>query len=281
MTPIILDGKKLSAKIKEEIKKEVEILTSQYNKVPCLATVLVGEDPASKTYVNMKVKTCESLGMKSVMVKMDASTTTEQLLSTLDMLNADKDIDGILLQHPTPHQINERLAFDRILPEKDVDGVTALSFGNLSMGVDTYYPCTPWGIMLLLEEYKISLSGRHAVVIGRSAILGKPMAMLLMAANSTVTVCHSKTQNLSDIIKQADIVVGAVGKPEFIKGAWIKEGAVVVDAGYNAGNLGDIELSVAAPKSSYYTPVPGGVGPMTIAVLMQQTLLSAKKKLGL
>lgn len=277
MNPVILDGKLLSSKIKEEIKKEVELLKNQYGKTPCLATVLVGEDPASKTYVSMKVKTCESLGMKSVMVKMDASTTTEQLLSQIDSLNSNKEVDGILLQHPVPHQIEERLAFDRILPGKDVDGVTALSFGNLSMGVDTFYPCTPQGIMLLLKEYNIDISGKNAVVVGRSPILGKPMAMLLLAANATVTICHSKTKELPEIVKKADIVVGAVGKPEFIKGDWIKEGAVVVDAGYNPGNVGDIELSKASLKSSYYTPVPGGVGPMTIAVLMKQTLISAQK----
>jgi methylenetetrahydrofolate dehydrogenase (NADP+)/methenyltetrahydrofolate cyclohydrolase len=168
------------------------------------------------------------------------------------------------------------LAFDRILPEKDVDGVTTLSFGKLSMGEKTFYPCTPYGIILLLEEYKIPMSGKTAVVVGRSAILGKPMAMLLLDKNATVIICHSHTKNLPDLVHNADILIGAVGKPEMIKGEWIRKDAVVVDAGYNAGNVGDIELSIASLRSSYHTPVPGGVGPMTIAVLLQQTFESFK-----
>jgi methylenetetrahydrofolate dehydrogenase (NADP+) / methenyltetrahydrofolate cyclohydrolase len=276
MSSIILDGKKLSEKIKSNLKEEISSLKSKSGKQPSLATILVGSNPSSQTYVNMKVKSCESIGMTSKKIELPENTTTEELLSVIDSLNTDKSVNGILLQHPSPKAIDERLAFDRILPEKDVDGVTTLSFGKLSMGEKTFYPCTPYGIMLLLEEYNIPLSGMNAVVVGRSAILGKPMAMLLLDKNATVTICHSQTKNLPDLVHSADIIVGAVGKPELIKGEWIKKGAVVVDAGYNAGNVGDIELSVASLRSSHHTPVPGGVGPMTISVLLKQTVDSFK-----
>jgi methylenetetrahydrofolate dehydrogenase (NADP+)/methenyltetrahydrofolate cyclohydrolase len=276
MSSIILDGKKLSEKIKSNLKEEISSLKSKSGKQPSLATILVGSNPSSQTYVNMKVKSCESIGMTSKKIELPENTTTEELLSVIDSLNNDKSVNGILLQHPSPKAIDERLAFDRILPEKDVDGVTTLSFGKLSMGEKTFYPCTPYGIMLLLEEYNIPLSGMNAVVVGRSAILGKPMAMLLLDKNATVTICHSQTKNLPDLVHSADIIVGAVGKPELIKGEWIKKGAVVVDAGYNAGNVGDIELSVASLRSSHHTPVPGGVGPMTISVLLKQTVDSFK-----
>lgn len=214
--------------------------------------------------------------MISEKIELPETTTTQELLAVIDRLNADPDTHGILLQHPTPPQIDERAAFDRIDLKKDVDGVTTLSFGKLSMGVETYLPCTPYGMVLLLKEYGIDPAGKRAVVVGRSPILGKPMAMLLTEMNATVTLCHSRTQNLAEIVSQADIVVGAVGKPEFIKADWIKPGAVLLDAGYNVGNVGDIEISKAWEKSSYYTPVPGGVGPMTISVLLLQTLYSAK-----
>jgi methylenetetrahydrofolate dehydrogenase (NADP+) / methenyltetrahydrofolate cyclohydrolase len=281
MSSIILDGKKLSEEIKLSLKSEISLLKEKTNKFPTLATILVGENSSSHTYVNMKVKSCAMIGMGSKKIHLGESTSTNELLEVINTLNNDPDIDGILLQHPSPPQINERLAFDSILHNKDVDGVTTLSFGKLSMGEKTFYPCTPYGIVLLLEKYGIPLKGKKAVVIGRSPILGKPMAMLLLDKNCTVTICHSHTQNLSSIVKEADIVVGAVGKPEFIKGDWIKEGAVVIDAGYNAGNVGDIELSKAIERSSYHTPVPGGVGPMTITVLLQQTLESFKSKLSL
>jgi methylenetetrahydrofolate dehydrogenase (NADP+)/methenyltetrahydrofolate cyclohydrolase len=277
MSSINLDGKKLSDTIKSNLKKEISSLKEKTGKFPTLATILVGENPSSHTYVNMKVKACTAIGMGSEKIHLPESTTTEELLQVIDRLNENPAINGILLQHPSPSQINERLAFDRILPIKDVDGVTTLSFGSLSMGEKTFYPCTPYGIILLLKEYKIPLAGKHAVVVGRSAILGKPMAMLLLEENCTVTICHSKTQNLPSIVKQADIIVGAVGKPEFIRADWIKDGAVVVDAGYNAGNVGDIELSGVLNKASFHTPVPGGVGPMTIAVLLKQTVDSFKK----
>jgi methylenetetrahydrofolate dehydrogenase (NADP+)/methenyltetrahydrofolate cyclohydrolase len=277
----ILDGKKLAETIKQNLAKQIENLKAITQKTPKLVTILVGENPASHTYVNMKVKACGSIGMDSQKIHLPESTSTEELLEVIQKLNQDPSVNGILLQHPTPPQINERLAFDTILPEKDVDGVTTLSFGKLSFGQKTFYPCTPYGIILLLEEYKIPLKGKHAVVVGRSPILGKPMSLLLLEKNCTVSICHSHTQALPEIVKQADLVVGAVGKPEFIKGAWIKEGAVVIDAGYNPGNVGDIDLKEASQKSSYHTPVPGGVGPMTIAVLLKQTVESFQQSWNL
>ncbi len=276
INPIILDGKKLSEKIKSQIKTEIELLKEKHSFIPTLATILVGSDPSSQVYVKMKINSCEKLGMKSKLVELPDTTTTEELLKVIDELNIDKSITGILLQHPVPKQIDERLAFDRIAEKKDVDGVNSLSFGKLSMGEKSFNPCTPYGIMLLLEEYGINPSGKQAVVVGRSPILGKPMAMMLLEKDATVTICHSKTKNLPEILKQADIVVGAVGKPEFIKAEWVKDGVVLLDAGYNPGNVGDIDLKNAASKSSYYTPVPGGVGPMTIAVLLLQTMQAAK-----
>ncbi|EMK09401.1 MULTISPECIES: bifunctional methylenetetrahydrofolate dehydrogenase/methenyltetrahydrofolate cyclohydrolase FolD [Leptospira] len=277
MDPILLDGKKLSEKIRNEIRREIEERKTKNLKIPKLATILVGNNPASETYVSMKIKACHGVGMGSEMIRLGEQTTTEELLSVIDKLNADPNIDGILLQHPSPSQIDERAAFDRISFRKDVDGVTTLSFGKLSMGVETYLPCTPYGIVLLLKEHGINVSGKNAVVVGRSPILGKPMAMLLTEMNATVTLCHSKTQNLPEIVRRADIVVGAVGKPEFIKADWISKGAVLLDAGYNPGNVGDIEISKAKNHFSFYTPVPGGVGPMTIAVLLLQTLYSSKE----
>jgi methylenetetrahydrofolate dehydrogenase (NADP+)/methenyltetrahydrofolate cyclohydrolase len=244
---------------------------------PILATILVGDDPASATYVRMKGNACERVGMKSLKVVLPQTTTTEELIGEIDKLNADPDVQGILLQHPVPPHITERSCFDRISIEKDVDGVTALGFGRMAMNEPAYGSATPAGIMRLLGHYKIALEGKHAVVVGRSPILGKPVAMMLMNANATVTVCHSKTRDLPEIIGRADIVVGAVGKPEFIKGAWIKKGAVVVDAGYHPGGIGDIEISAVIDKCAAYTPVPGGVGPMTIATLIAQTVEAAEK----
>ena len=217
--------------------------------------------------------------MSSLKVELSSETTTEQLLAKINELNNNPDVHGILLQHPVPAQIDERACFDAIALEKDVDGVTCLGFGRMAMGEDAYGCATPKGIMRLLEHYKIDLEGKHAVVVGRSPILGKPMAAMLLEANCTVTICHSRTQSLSEHIKQADIIVGAVGKPEFIKGDWIKEGAVVVDAGYHPGGVGDIELSTAIDKASAYTPVPGGVGPMTINTLIFQSVDSGEKSI--
>ena len=218
--------------------------------------------------------------MDSLAVELGEETTTEQLLSKINELNEDPDVHGILLQHPVPSQIDERACFDAIALEKDVDGVTCLGFGRMAMGEEAYGCATPKGIMRLLEHYNIEIEGKHAVVVGRSPILGKPMAAMLLEANATVTICHSRTRNLPELIKQADILVGAVGKPEFIKGEWIKDGAVVVDAGYHPGGVGDIELDAVKDRSSAYTPVPGGVGPMTINTLIFQSVESGEKSLA-
>ena len=218
--------------------------------------------------------------MVSRKVFLPASTTTEQLLAEIDRLNADPDVHGILLQHPVPRQIDERACFDRISLDKDVDGVTSHGFGRMVMGERAFGAATPAGIMRLLQHYEIPLRGKHAVVVGRSPILGKPMAMMLLNAHATVTICHSRTQNLPEIVRGADIVVGAVGKPEFIRGAWIKDGAVVIDAGYNPGPVGDVELGAIRERCAAYTPVPGGVGPMTIATLLAQTVEAAEQALA-
>ena len=281
MTARILDGKALAASWEEQLAKRVAVLKEKSaGKTPILATILVGDDPASATYVKMKGNACRRVGMDSLAVEMSADTTTEQLLAKIDELNSDPNVHGILLQHPVPEQIDERACFDAISLEKDVDGVTCLGFGRMAMGEEAYGCATPKGIMRILEHYEIPLEGQHAVVVGRSPILGKPMAMMLLQANATVTICHSRTRNLPELIKQADIVVGAVGKPEFIKAEWIKEGAVVVDAGYHPGGVGDIELAPLHDKASALTPVPGGVGPMTINTLIFQTVTSGEKSLG-
>lgn len=278
MTGTILDGKFLAQQLESELKQRVQQIIKQSNgRVPILATILVGEDPASATYVRMKGNACKRVGMESLKVALPGRTTTDELLSEIDKLNANPDVRGILLQHPVPSQINERFCFDRISIEKDVDGVTALGFGKMSMGEPAYGSATPAGIMRLLRHYEIPIQGKHAVVVGRSPILGKPIAMMLLNANATVTICHSKTQDLPEIIHSADMVIGAVGKPEFIKGEWIKPGAIVIDAGYHPGNIGDIELSAVIDKCAAYTPVPGGVGPITIATLIAQTVEAAEK----
>jgi len=277
----ILDGKQLAAETEEKIRTRVEQLKAKANgETPILATILVGDDPASATYVKMKGNACERVGMGSIRVEMPSETTTEQLLAKIDELNNNPNVHGILLQHPVPEQIDERACFDAISLEKDVDGVTCLGFGRMAMGEAAYGSATPAGIMRILESYDIALSGKHAVVVGRSPILGKPMALMLLNANCTVTICHSRTQNLPEFIKQADIVVGAVGKPEFIKAEWIKDGAVVVDAGYHPGGVGDIELGPLTERCQAYTPVPGGVGPMTINTLILQTLEAGEKTLA-
>lgn len=276
MQPVVLDGKLLSEKIRTNIAEEIAELKKKLSFTPTLATILVGDDPSSQVYVNMKINSCHKLGMNSKFIHLEESTTTEKLLDVIEMLNANPDVTGILLQHPCPAHIDERKAFDAISPEKDVDGVNTLSFGKLSLGQKAFYPCTPYGIMLLLEEYKIDLTGMNVAIVGRSPILGKPMAMMMLEKNATITICHSKTKDLPQVLKNSDLIVGAVGKPEFIKAGWVKEGAILIDAGYNPGNVGDIDLKNAAPKSSFYTPVPGGVGPMTITVLLKQTLDAAK-----
>ena len=280
MSALILDGKSLAKKTEAELSDRVTAL-KQANKgqAPILATILVGSDPASGTYVKMKQNACKRIGMESIAVELSEQTTTDQLLAKIAELNANPNCHGILLQHPVPAQIDERACFDAIAAEKDVDGVTCLGFGRMAMNEPAYGSATPQGIMRILEAYDIELSGKHAVVVGRSPILGKPMALMLLNANATVTICHSRTQDLPSLIKQADILVGAVGRPEFIKAEWIKDGAVVIDAGYHPGGLGDIELEPIINSATAYTPVPGGVGPMTINTLILQCVMAAEKKL--
>ncbi|WGL17308.1 bifunctional methylenetetrahydrofolate dehydrogenase/methenyltetrahydrofolate cyclohydrolase FolD [Microbulbifer bruguierae] len=281
MSALVLDGKALAQKTEEELSARVADLKAKSGgQTPILATILVGDDPASATYVKMKGNACRRIGMDSLQVELPSSTTTEQLLAKIEELNANPNVHGILLQHPVPEQIDERACFDAIALTKDVDGVTCLGFGRMAMGEEAYGCATPKGIMRLLEAYNIELEGKHAVVVGRSPILGKPMAAMLLNANATVTICHSRTKNLADHIRQADIVVGAVGRPEFIKADWIKDGAVVVDAGYHPGGVGDIELEPLTERAAAYTPVPGGVGPMTINTLIYQSVDSGEKKIG-
>ena len=275
MKSILLDGKELSKLTEESIKKDVQIL-SKKNIVPTLATILVGNDPASETYVKMKRNTCARVGMRSIAVELPDTTSTQELLDKINELNEDENVHGILLQHPVPSQIDERLCFNAIDIKKDVDGVTTLGFGNMSMGMDAYGSCTPAGIIRLIEHYNLDIQGLNAVVVGRSPILGKPMAMMLLNLNATVTICHSRTKNIENIIKNADLVVGAVGIPKFIKSSWIKKGSIVIDAGYHPEKCGDVDLDGIDSVASAYTPVPGGVGPMTINTLILQTLQSAK-----
>jgi len=280
MSAIVLDGKALSKKSESDLTERVKKIKSINNeRAPILATILVGDDPASATYVKMKQNACKRIGMESIAIEMPTTTSTRELLAKIDELNINKDCHGILLQHPVPYQIDERRCFDHIAIEKDVDGVTCHGFGRMVMQLDAYGSATPQGIMRMLENYQIDPAGKYAVVVGRSAILGKPMSAMLLNANATVTICHSKTINLDKIIKQADILVGAVGRPEFIKSDWIKSGAVVIDAGYHPGGYGDIEASNLSDIASAFTPVPGGVGPMTINTLIQQTVISAEKSL--
>jgi methylenetetrahydrofolate dehydrogenase (NADP+)/methenyltetrahydrofolate cyclohydrolase len=278
-TAVLLDGKSLSKEIEANLTIRVKKIIESNGKVPVLATILVGNDPSSEVYVKMKGNACERVGMASLKVPLPEETSTEELLAVIDKLNNDDLICGILLQHPVPKQIDERACFDRIAIEKDVDGVTCLGFGRMSMNERAYGSATPAGIMDLLKHYKLPIAGKHAVVVGRSPILGKPIAMMLLNENATVTICHSMTKNLHEIVKQADIVIGAVGKPEFIKAEWIKDNAIVVDAGYHKGGIGDIEISKLTNRVMAYTPVPGGVGPMTIAKLISQTAESAEKKI--
>ena len=281
MSALILDGKSLAQKTEAELSERVTALKQANNgQAPILATILVGSDPASGTYVKMKQNACKRIGMESIAVELPEETTTEQLLAKISELNTNPNCHGILLQHPVPKQIDERACFDAIAAEKDVDGVTCLGFGRMAMNEPAYGSATPQGIMRILEAYNIELSGKHAVVVGRSPILGKPMALMLLNANATVTICHSKTQDLPQLIKQADILVGAVGRPEFIKAEWIKDGAVVVDAGYHPGGVGDIELAGVIDRCAAYTPVPGGVGPMTINTLIFQSVAAGEKSLG-
>jgi methylenetetrahydrofolate dehydrogenase (NADP+)/methenyltetrahydrofolate cyclohydrolase len=275
MTATIMDGNALAATLLERTAQRAAEFTARQDRPPCLATVLVGDDPASHTYVRMKANRCRAVGIQSRRSDLGAATSTRELVSALEALSHDDQIDGILLQHPVPDQVDERAAFEAIAPGKDVDGVTRSSFASMAFGERGFQSCTPGGIMRLLDAYRVALSGKRAVVVGRSPILGKPVGMLLLARDATVTLCHSHTRDLPDRVAEADVVVAAVGRPELIKGVWIKPGATVIDAGYNTGNVGDVEFAAAAERAALITPVPGGVGPMTIAVLLSQTLDAA------
>lgn len=276
---LILDGKVVANEVKDGLKIRIASLKEQ-GITPCLATILVGDDPSSATYVKMKGNACQRLEMESRKIELPKETTTEELLQVIEDLNNDDSVHGILLQHPVPSQIDERKAFETISIEKDVDGVTSWGYGRTALGFGLYPSCTPAAIMRIMEHYKIPAKGKHAVVVGRSPILGKPVSALLLNENATVTTCHSHTTNLPEILGQADIVVAAVGKPNFIKGEWLKDGAVVLDAGYNPGNIGDVDYESCFEKASAITPVPGGVGPVTISMLLKHTVDAAERKLS-
>ncbi|EHL89679.1 FolD protein [Campylobacter sp. 10_1_50] len=279
----ILDGKAVSLKVKESVKVRADEL-KKFSIEPTLAVVLVGEDKASQTYVRAKEKACNEYGIKSVAHRLSENTTQNELLALINVLNLDDSIHGILVQLPLPKHIDTNVVLAAIDPRKDVDGFHAVNVGKLVSGLDGFVPCTPLGVMEILKEYDIEVAGLNAVVIGRSNIVGKPMANLLLNASATVTVTHSKTKNLKEICKNADLIVAAIGKPFFLKADMVKDGAVVVDVGINRlddGRLvGDVDFDEVAPKCSYITPVPGGVGPMTIAMLLNNTILAAQAKIA-
>lgn len=279
----ILDGKAVSLKVKESVKVRADEL-KKFGIEPTLAVVLVGEDKASQTYVRAKEKACNEYGIKSVAHRLSENTTQNELLALINVLNLDDSIHGILVQLPLPKHIDTNVVLAAIDPRKDVDGFHAVNVGKLVSGLDGFVPCTPLGVMEILKEYGIEVAGLNAVVIGRSNIVGKPMANLLLNASATVTITHSKTKNLKEICKNADLIVAAIGKPFFLKADMVKDGAVVVDVGINRlddGRLvGDVDFDEVAPKCSYITPVPGGVGPMTIAMLLNNTILAAQAKIA-
>ncbi len=280
-SPIILDGTAYAKEINETLKARVNTIKEISGTTPILAAILVGDDPASITYVKMKGNDCKRAGMESLKVELPGNTTTGQLIAEIEKLNKNNNVHGILLQHPVPRGIDESKCFNAIDYRKDVDGVTYTSFAKVAMNEMLFGSATPLGIIRLLDKYKIQIEGREAVVVGRSPILGKPMAMMLLNKNATVTICHSKTRNIKDVVKRADIVVAAVGIPKFIKADWVKENSIVVDAGYNEGNVGDTDLDNIKDKVYAYTPVPGGVGPMTRITLIEQTVRSAELKFGI
>ena len=288
---IILDGKKYSDIICNELYQQVLSLKKDKHTCPTLSVLLIGENSASKVYVSSILKKCEKIGFNSVNINLNAETTQSELISHIKEINEDPDIDGILIQMPLPKHIDPNAIACAIAPAKDVDCFNPINFGKLSLGQSSFVPCTPLGAIELLKRYNIDIQGKNALVVGRSNIVGKPIASLLLQANATVTVAHSRTQNLTELCKQADILVAAIGKPEFIKGSWIKDGAIVVDVGINSIDdsdspkgyriVGDVEFSEAEKHASYITPVPGGCGSMTIAMLLNNTLQSKLNSLDL
>lgn len=282
MGATILDGTATALAIRAEISERVAVLKGLRNVTPKLAAVLVGDDPASEAYVTTKGKACRKAGMDSETHRLPDDSTQDQVESLIRRLNADETVHGILVQHPIPHHLDENAVLALVKPEKDVDGISRSSLGALVTGEEAFVSCTPLGIIELLDRYRIPIQGKRAVVVGRSIILGKPVALLLLNRHATVTICHSRTENLPSVTREADILVAAVGKAEMINGEMIKPGAVVLDAGYNRvpgrdGTIGDVEFESASRKASYITPVPGGVGPMTIAMLLRNTLEAAEK----
>ena len=281
----IIDGKEVSAQVKEQVKEEAAQLKAATGLQVGLAVVIVGNNPASRVYVNNKKKACEAVGFQSFEYALDEDTTQEELLELVEVLNENPQVNGILVQLPLPKQIDEKAIINAISPDKDVDAFHPSNVGRIMIGSYAFLPCTPAGVMELISSTGVSVSGKNCVVIGRSNIVGKPMAMLLLHQNGTVTICHSRTQNLKEICAQADILVAAVGKANFVTADMVKEGAVVIDVGMNRldnGKLcGDVDFAAVEPKAGYITPVPGGVGPMTIAMLMRNTLTAAKQQNGL
>lgn len=272
---MLLDGKALSNKIKQELKQEISTLVEKYGNVPTLSIVVVGSNPASEIYVRNKVKSATNIGMKATVTKLDENVTMEELIKVVDDLNNDKEVNGIIVQLPLPKHLHEQTIIDRICDEKDVDGFGLLNKGKLLAGIDSLRPATPYGIMKLLAEYNISIEGKNALVIGRSNIVGKPIALMLLEKNATVTIAHSRTQNLKEVAKNADIIVVAVGKAKFLTADMVKDGAVIVDVGINRVDgvlYGDVDFENVCEKASYITPVPGGVGPLTIASLLENTV---------
>lgn len=272
----MMDGASLAASILDATSRRADELAGQLGRRPCLATVLVGDEPASATYVRMKQNRCRTTGIESRHVALPEASSTIDVVTAVQALSRDGRVDGILVQHPVPAQVDERAVFQAITPGKDVDGVTFSSFASMALGGGVgFESCTPGGIVRLLDHYNVELEGAHAVVIGRSPILGKPAGMLLLARNATVTYCHSKTRDLPGHVADADIVIAAVGIPTFVRGSWLKSRSVIIDAGYNPGNVGDVATEEALGVAALITPVPGGVGPMTIASLLAQTVDAA------
>lgn len=278
----IIDGKELAKKIRKELKDDVQVLKEK-GVNPKLAVILVGEDPASQVYVRNKSKACEKVGIEFEEYIFENSITESELIKTIEKLNNDKTVHGILVQCPLPKTINTNKVLRSILPNKDVDGFHPVNVGNLSIGEDTFISCTPYGIVKMIEEYNIQTEGKNAVILGRSNIVGKPLIQCMLNKNATVTVCHSKTKNIEEITKNADILISAIGKPKFVKESMVKDGAVVIDVGINRledGTLvGDVDFENVEKKASYITPVPGGVGPMTVAMLLNNVVKSAKSNL--
>ena len=282
MAAQIIDGKAIAAKVRQKIGETVATL-KQNGVTPGLAVVLVGDDPASRVYVGMKKKMCVELGMYSADHELPANTSEQELLALIDQLNNDPRVHGILVQLPLPDHIDSDKVLEAISPDKDADGFHPYNVGRLAIGKPTFQPCTPYGVMVMLDEIGYDLKGKDVVVVGRSNIVGKPVALMCLSRHATVTICHSRTKDLAEVVRRADVVIAAVGKPEMVKGDWIKPGAVVIDVGINRVGekklVGDVEYTAAAERASAITPVPGGVGPMTIAMLLQNTLESAQRQL--